>query len=139
MITLMISGLAIGAVLGTRFNIFVLFPAMLVDVPVNVGIASVRGGGLWPTLLSIVLSITGLQLGFLVGGMALQARQQQPLQPNGDVPTVEHAQLVAARKRLDGMMPELIALSNQVAEQTAAPANARDAERPAGAASGSAR
>ena len=114
---------------------------MLVDVSLNVGVASVQGGGLWHTLLSIVLSFTGLQLGFLVGGMALEARQQQPLQPKDDIPTVERAQrgqLGAARKRLDGMVPELIALSKQVAEQTAAPANARDAERPAGAASGSA-
>jgi hypothetical protein len=147
MITLMISGLAVsglaaGAVLGTRFDVFVLFPAMLVGVPLNVGIALVQGGGLWPTLLSLVLSITGLQLGFFVGGMAMQAREQPPLQPNGDIPTVEHDQcdqLVAARKRLDGMVPELIALSKQLAEQTAAPVNARDAQRPAGAASGSAR
>jgi hypothetical protein len=134
MITLMIVGLAIGAVLGMRFNVFVLFPAMLVAVPVSVGIASVQGGGVWHTLLAIVLSITALQLGFLVGGIVLHAGRR-PLQTNGNILEAggwdqpQYDQLVAAHAQLDDMVPELIAVSKQMTEQPAGPPNVRAADR----------
>jgi hypothetical protein len=113
-------------------------------VPLSIGIAWAQGSGFWHTLLAIVLSITALQLGFLVGGIVLQG-SQQPRQRNGDIPKAEgeaqpqHDQLAVAREELDGMLPDLIALSKHLTEKPAASANAREADPPEAAASGSAR
>jgi hypothetical protein len=122
-ITPAIAGLAVGAVLGTRFNVFILFPAMLAGVLLNIGIASTQGTGFWQVLIALALSITGLQLGFVVGGIAWQGHRER-LQAESDIPEAEQdqqqdLQLVAA-KQLDDMVPELIALSKQLAEPPSA-------------------
>jgi hypothetical protein len=54
-----------------RFKVFILFPAILVCLGLNADIAAAHGSGLWPTLLAIALSLTGLQLGFL-GGLVIR-------------------------------------------------------------------
>ena len=64
---LMIFSIFCGAVLGMRFKVLILFPAILVCLALNAGIAAAHGGSLWPTLIAIALSVTGLQLGFLGG------------------------------------------------------------------------
>jgi hypothetical protein len=64
---LIILNILCGALLGMRFKVFILFPAILVSVGLNADIAAAHGSGLWPTLLAIALSLTGLQLGFLGG------------------------------------------------------------------------
>jgi hypothetical protein len=119
MITPAIAGLAVGAVLGTRFNVFILFPAMLAGVLLNIGIASAQGTGFWQMLIALALSITGLQLGYVVGGIAWQGHHER-LQADSDIPAAEQdqqqdLQLVAA-KQLDDMVPELVALSKQLTE-----------------------
>jgi glycosyltransferase involved in cell wall biosynthesis len=66
---------------------------------------------------------------------------QQWLQPNADIAKTEslaeqrHGELEAARKQLDGMVPELMALSKEMAERSAA-AKAPAADQPPVAASG---
>jgi predicted lysophospholipase L1 biosynthesis ABC-type transport system permease subunit len=67
MMTVMILSILCGAVLGMRFKVFILFPAILVSLALNAEIAAAHGSGLWPTLIAIALSVTGLQLGFLGG------------------------------------------------------------------------
>jgi hypothetical protein len=64
---LMILSMLCGALLGMRFKVFILFPAIPVCLGLNADIAAAHGSGLWPTLLAIALSLTGLQLGFLAG------------------------------------------------------------------------
>ena len=56
-----------GAVLGMRFKVLILFPVILVCLALNAGIAAAHGSSLWPTLMAIILSVTGLQLGFFGG------------------------------------------------------------------------
>jgi hypothetical protein len=94
--TFMVLNILCGALLGMRFKVFILFPAILVSIGLNADIAAAHSSGLWPALLAIALSLTGLQLGFLGGLMtrcALAASRaprshllagQPPLPPPAD-------------------------------------------------------
>ena len=67
MMMYMILSIFCGAVLGIRFKVLILFPAILVCLAIDASIAAAHGSGLWPTLIALALSVTGLQLGFLGG------------------------------------------------------------------------
>jgi len=56
-----------GAVLGMRFKVFVLFPAIAVGAALTASVAAMQGTGVWSTVVATALSIVGLQLGFLGG------------------------------------------------------------------------
>jgi len=59
-----------GAVLGLRFKVLVLLPAMFVTAVV-VGIAAINSlSGLWSLALMVIVATTAIQLGYLVGAMA---------------------------------------------------------------------
>jgi hypothetical protein len=137
MMTLMILSTLVGGVLAMRFKVFVLSPAMLLSVALNVGIASAQASSLWETLPAIVLSFTGLQLGFVVSCVMLQTVPHL-LGLNSDIVKAESlieqqdGDLEAACKQLDGIVPELMALSAQMAVQPAeAEVKARAEDRPA--------
>jgi hypothetical protein len=72
MMTLTIVSILFGLVLGTRFKVLVLFPAIFISAVLIVGAGIEHGNGGWAILLDFVLSATGLQLGFL-GGTATRA------------------------------------------------------------------
>jgi hypothetical protein len=57
-VTMMVMILSIlcGALLGMRFRVFILFPAILICLGLNADIAAAHGSGLWPTLFAIALS-----------------------------------------------------------------------------------
>jgi hypothetical protein len=77
MLSLAAISILIGALLGSRFRIFVLFPATFVSFVAGV-IAAVSGGGSWVALLGeVLITITGLQIGFLAG-MALRFHVAAP-------------------------------------------------------------
>jgi len=138
MITLVVSSTLLGALLATRFKVFVLFPAMLTIVTLNI-FASSQGSGLWHTLFASVLSITGLQLGFFISCLVTMTGHQ-PFELESKIANAEgstdlgHGELEAARAKLDGMVAELQAISKQVPEQSAV-MNPRTAHRAAAAAS----
>jgi hypothetical protein len=69
MLMLMILSTLFGAVLGTRFKVWVLFPTIFVSAALLAVAAAAHGSGLWSATVSIVLCATGLQIGFL-GGVA---------------------------------------------------------------------
>jgi hypothetical protein len=56
-----------GAVLAWRFTVFVLIPAVALDLAVVVAAAVARGDDVWSIALAMVLSATGLQMGYLGG------------------------------------------------------------------------
>jgi hypothetical protein len=85
---LLVLNVIFGAAVGLRFKVFVLFPAILASMVLTTGIAAAQDYGLWPTLIAIVASITGIQVGFL--GVILtryftSARQPSPLRASGSV------------------------------------------------------
>jgi hypothetical protein len=69
MIMLMILSTLFGAVLGMRFKVFSVFPAIGTIIALTVFIAFAQGGGFGSTLLAILLTVTGLEVGFLGGAM----------------------------------------------------------------------
>jgi predicted Na+-dependent transporter len=59
--------LLIGMVLGQRFKVLALVPAMAVVVLIAVGAGVARGAGVWPTILMVVVAMATVQIGYLAG------------------------------------------------------------------------
>jgi hypothetical protein len=66
-ITFALIGLLAGMVLGQRFKVLALVPAIVVSLPMAIGVGVARYGELGPTLLLAALAIAGLQVGYLLG------------------------------------------------------------------------
>jgi hypothetical protein len=136
MILLAVLSTLTGALLAMRFKVFVLFPAMLVIVALNI-VVPLLANRPWHSVLSLILSITGLQLGFFMSCLATPNNQQK-LEVEGE--TVDskgpvdpsQGELEAARAKLDDMVAELQTISKQMPEESA---NPETADRPATAAS----
>jgi hypothetical protein len=60
-------GVSVGVTLGLRFKVFILLPAIIAGVALVEGASIVFEGHFRPTLLAVVLSTVGLQLGFVAG------------------------------------------------------------------------
>jgi len=58
----------VGAVLGTRFRVLVLFPAALIGFVTIAVVAALKGAAVSSATLAVVLLVTSLQLGY-VGGI----------------------------------------------------------------------
>jgi hypothetical protein len=59
--------LLIGALLGQRFKVFILVPAMVPAVALAVIVAEVHGAALWQILVTAFMAATSLQIGYLAG------------------------------------------------------------------------
>ncbi len=57
----------IGAMLGLRFKVLILVPAIVTSFLAIFGIGIAHGVGLWASLLATLLTITTLQIGYLAG------------------------------------------------------------------------
>jgi hypothetical protein len=68
----LLAGMAIlaGAILGTRFKVFVLVPAIVVGSAASIGASLAEGDGPWAIVLAAFLTVIALQIGYL-GGSAL--------------------------------------------------------------------
>ena len=122
-----------GGLLGRRFNVFVLFPAMLVGVVLSVGVAAAEGTSIWETLPTLGMSMAGLQVGYVANCLALNlVPDQQLMNPNDGMVKVENliehqdVELEVARKQLDAMVPALMTLSRQMTERPAAETRTQD-------------
>ncbi len=67
MMNLIILSTLVGAVLGMRMRVVILFPAIGVFFVAIAGLGLVRGDDLWPIALAMVLAAISLQLGYLAG------------------------------------------------------------------------
>ena len=56
-----------GFVLGLRFRVLVLVPAILVCTAVIAGIGVALRAGIWPTAIAIIITTFGVQIGYLIG------------------------------------------------------------------------
>jgi hypothetical protein len=127
MTTVVIFSALVGGVLGRRFNVFVLFPAMLFVVTIGVGLATAEGVSFLETLPALGSGIAGLQVAYVVSCVMLSGNDfvmvESPAQ-------LQDNELEAARKQLDAMIPDLLTLSNQMTERPAV-ANVRAEDSPA--------
>jgi hypothetical protein len=69
MVTFTIVGLFVGALLGIRFRVFILIPAVLLTVAIVTGFGLARESGAWRILLEIVVVSTALELGYAGGSV----------------------------------------------------------------------
>lgn len=69
MTMLAMTAMLIGAVLGLRFKVLVLFPAIFIGSAAALGIGMAHNNGLWSVLLSMILAISALQMGYLGGAV----------------------------------------------------------------------
>jgi hypothetical protein len=67
MMMLAITAMLIGTVLGLRFTVIILFPAIIIGSAATFAIGMARSDSLLSILLAIVMAITMLQMGYLGG------------------------------------------------------------------------
>jgi hypothetical protein len=70
MIAFAMTGILIGAILGVRFTILAIIPAMTFALTVGLAGAIARGGLSDPTMSQLATLIAFLQAGYLFGGAA---------------------------------------------------------------------
>ena len=70
MTMLTIVSVLVGALLGIRFKVFILLPAVLLAVAVVTAVGLSRESGVWWIALEIVVIMTALELGYLGGSLA---------------------------------------------------------------------
>jgi hypothetical protein len=63
------TAILIGAVLGLRFKVLILAPAIVFGSAATLGIGMAHSHSIWFVSLAIVLAITALQLGYLAGAV----------------------------------------------------------------------
>ena len=71
MTLLAIMGLLTGAVLGFRFKVSILVPAIAVGAAVTFVVGMANSDSPWLTMLAMALAVTSLQIGYL-GGTAIR-------------------------------------------------------------------
>jgi Na+/serine symporter len=121
MATLSILSTLIGAIFGTHFKVFILFPALVVVVALTIAVGFARGADPRYTLLTGLMCITGLQCGYLLGASVWRLGKQISMSGTKDVSTQVQDDLERAIKQLDNLVVEFAALSlsNQLPEQSA--------------------
>ena len=67
MMNLFLVSTLVGAVLGMRMRVLILFPAIGVFFVAIAGLGLIRGDDLWPITFAMALAAISLQLGYLVG------------------------------------------------------------------------
>jgi hypothetical protein len=67
MIPLALSGILIGAILGMRFTILALMPAMTCALTIGVANTVMRGGLFGPTIIELAVLLAFVQIGYLCG------------------------------------------------------------------------
>jgi hypothetical protein len=66
MIFLVVS-LLVGVVLGQRFRVSVLIPAIAVTLLLAIGFGVTRADTFWSTVLLVITAATSIQIGYLIG------------------------------------------------------------------------
>ena len=83
MLTLAIVAILGGAVLGLRYRVFILLPAVMLVLVVVIGVGVARGAGSGRIALDILVALTALQLGY-AGGSAFAAARKRHKPHSGD-------------------------------------------------------
>ena len=67
MMMLAMTAMCIGTLLGLRFKVFILVPAIIIGSAAALGIWIAHSISLWSALLAMVMAMTTLQMGYLSG------------------------------------------------------------------------
>ena len=67
MIMIALCSSLIGAVLGMRFKVQVLFPAAILGCSIVVAVALLKGSSMSSIIIAAIISVTSLQIGYLGG------------------------------------------------------------------------
>jgi hypothetical protein len=67
MMILAMTAIIIGALLGQRFKVFILVPAIAIGSAATFGIGMAHNNSLWSIVLTMVLAMSALQMGYLGG------------------------------------------------------------------------
>jgi hypothetical protein len=59
----------IGAVLGQHCKVLILVPAIVIGSTIILAFSMAHNNNLWPTLLVMALTISALQIGYLIGSV----------------------------------------------------------------------
>jgi len=79
MLTLTIVTILVGAVLGLRYKVFTLLPAVMFVLVFVIGAGVARGAGIWRIALDMMVATTALQLGYAGGSAFAAARERRKL------------------------------------------------------------
>jgi hypothetical protein len=80
MLTLTIVTILVGAVLlGLRYKVFILLPAVTFVLVFVIGVGVARGAGIWRIALDMMVATTALQLGYAGGSAFAAARKRRKL------------------------------------------------------------
>ncbi len=74
MTILAMTALLIGALLGLRFKVFILVPAIFIGSVATFGVAVTHNISFWLTLLALIMEIAALQVGYIVGTVIARVR-----------------------------------------------------------------
>ena len=69
MTLLVMPAMLIGAMLGLRFKVLILVPAIVIGSAATLGAGMTHSNSLWSILLAMVLVISALQIGYLGGAV----------------------------------------------------------------------
>jgi hypothetical protein len=81
---LTLTAILAGAVLGLRFKVLVLVPAIAISSAATIGAGIAQNNTAWPVLLGLALVISALQIGYFSGAfiqllrVAARARNEAP-------------------------------------------------------------
>ena len=81
---LTLTAILAGAVLGLRFKVLVLVPAIAISSAATIGAGIAQSNTAWPVLLGLALVISALQIGYFSGAfiqllrVAARARNEAP-------------------------------------------------------------
>jgi hypothetical protein len=79
MLTLTIVTILVGAVLGLRYKVFTLLPAVTFVLVFVIGVGVARGAGIWRIALDMMVATAALQLGYAGGSAFAAARERRKL------------------------------------------------------------
>ena len=79
MLTLTIVTIIVAAVLGLRYKVFILLPAVTFVLVFVIGVGVARGAGIWRIALDMMVATTALQLGYAGGSAFAAARKRHKL------------------------------------------------------------
>ena len=109
MLTLTIVTILVGAVLGLRYKVFILLPAVTFVLVFVIGVGVARGAGIWRIALDMMVATTALQLGYAGGSAFAAARKRRKLHSGEHTTQADVALFASFFALLSERLPTLLA------------------------------
>jgi len=109
MLTLTIVTILVGAVLGLRYKVFILLPAVTFVLVFVIGVGVARGAGIWRIALDMMVATAALQLGYAGGSAFAAARKRRKLHSGEHTTQADVALFASFFALLSERLPTLLA------------------------------